>query len=182
MSKPEVLEQLVRGLYEKQDSGRDEWADWLYPNHVLVVADNAVELAQRFDVPVDQCRAAALLHDIADVAMSRFDPNHEAESLTIARSLLRESGFSDKEIGVVVDDALKLHSCRDGQRPATLVGKILATADALGHLNTDFYTYTTQNLMPRRPEEQKRTWAAKKIPRDYYNKIAFDEVKRRNKI
>lgn len=147
----------------------------------MVVGYNAVELAKRFKAPVDQCRAAAILHDIADVRMSRFDPQHEEETLNMARKLLRGAGFNDEEIATIVDDALKFHSCHDGVKPSTLVGKILATADALGHLNTDFYTYTTQNLMPSRPEEQKRSWAAKKIPRDYYDKIAFDNVRKETK-
>lgn len=181
MTKAEKLEQSVRELYEAQDPNRDEWTDWLYPNHVLVVADYATELAQRFNAPVDQCRAAALLHDIADTRTSRFDTEHEAKSLEIARDLLQDAGFSDQEIATIVDDALTLHSCRDGQRPATLVGKVLSTADALGHLNTNFYTYTTRNLMAGRPEEWKRNWAAKKIPRDYYDKIAFDEVREETK-
>lgn len=181
MNRSEKLEQLVKDLYEKNDPNRDEWTNWLYPNHVLVVGDNAIKLAKRYNAPVDQCRAAAILHDIADVVTSRFDPHHEEESLNIAHRLLSNAGFNNEDIITIVDDALKFHSCRDDKKPTSHVGKILATADALGHLNTNFYTYTTQNLMPGRPEYWKRAWAAKKISRDYYDKIAFDEVRKETK-
>lgn len=181
MTKQEKIEQLVKDLYVSKNPNRDEWADWIYPNHVLIVADNAVELAKRYSAPIDQCRAAALLHDVADSVMKRADAGHEQKSTTMARDLLKEAGFDSEEIKTIVDDALKFHSCHDGERPATLVGKILATADALGHINTDFYTYTTHELMHGRPEEWKRTWAAKKIPRDFYEKIAFDEVREETK-
>jgi hypothetical protein len=177
MSRIKTLETMVEELYLAKNAGRDEWADWLYPNHVLIVGDIAVELAKKYDAQIDLCKASALLHDIADAEMSRFSPGHEEHSMAMARDLLSKAGFTAEEIVTVVDDALKFHSCKDGLTPKTLVGKVLSTADALAHLNTNFYTYTTQNLMSGRPESQKREWAIKKIPRDYYDKIAFDEVR-----
>lgn len=181
MTKLEKLEEAVRYLYQSRNPGRADWADWLYTNHVFVVADFAEQLAKRYEAPIDQCRAAAVLHDIADTSMSRFDPTHEEESLNIARSLLREAGFDKDEISIIVDDAIRLHSCQDGQKPNSLVGKILSTADALGHLNTNFYSYTTAHLMTNKSEAEKRSWASKKIPRDYNDKISFDDVKRETK-
>lgn len=58
--------------------------------------------------------AAALLHDIADAKMKRWEDGHEEESLRIARELMQASGFSDKDIATTVDDAIRLHGCHDG--------------------------------------------------------------------
>jgi len=181
MTKLQKLEQAVRDLYEKRNPARADWADWLYENHVFVVADFAEELALRYNADVQLCRAAAVLHDIADTVMSRFDPTHEEESLAIARKLLAEAGYTKNEIATIADDAIRYHSCHDGKRPKTLVGDILATADALAHLTTDFYTHTTEVLMKDRPKADTQSWAAKKIPRDYHDKIAFDEVREETK-
>ncbi|HYH75613.1 MAG TPA: HD domain-containing protein [Candidatus Saccharimonadales bacterium] len=171
------LEQAVRQTYEAKDPQRAAWADWLYDTHVFTVADYAQSLAERYDVPVYMCRAAAVLHDIADASMSRFDPNHEQASMDIARQLLDAAGYDAAEIGIIVDDALKLHSCHDGQRPDTQVGKVLATADALAHLQTDFYTYATETMMDDMPIDKRRAWAAKKIRRDFNDKIAYDAIR-----
>lgn len=118
-----------------------------------------------------------MLHDIADAVMSRFDPKHEEESFVIARRLLREVGFNDEEIRLIVDDAIKLHSCFDGIAPSSLEGQVMATADALVHLKTDFYTFGLEDMRKQKTNEQIKAWALKKIDRDYHDKIRFDEVK-----
>lgn len=176
-SKLEKLELSVRRLYEAKNPNRADWSDWLYAGHVFIVADYAEELAKRYDVPVYMCRAAAALHDIADATMSRFAAEHEQTSLDIARQLLNEAEYSDAEIQVIVDDAIKLHSCRDGRRPKTDVGKVLSAADARAHLETNFYVYATEKMMNDMPEDKRLEWAAKKIFRDFNDKIAFDEIR-----
>lgn len=181
MTKPEKLENSVRALYERKDPNRSDWADWLYRNHVFVVADYAEVLAKQYGSQIDLCRAAAVLHDIADTSMPRLNPGHEEESLKIARNLLADAGFDADEIAIIVDDALRLHSCHDGQKPSTLVGKVLSTADALAHVRTNFYEYATENLMPDKTDHEKKEWAAKKLPRDFYDKIAFEEVRQNNR-
>lgn len=177
MNRIEILEQKVRDLYAQKNTNRAEWADWLADNHVFIVADNASVLAQRFGANEELARAAALLHDIADARMSRFDENHEAESMKIARKFLQECGYNDREIAIIVDDAIRLHSCHDGNLPNTLEGKVLATADSLAHLQTDFYIYATWIMGKNIPLNEIKIWVLKKIERDFQNKILFDEVK-----
>ncbi len=68
MSRIDNLEKLVRELYEARDLNRAaDWADWLYDNHVFVVADNATRLAKQLNANEELSRAAGMLHDIADV-------------------------------------------------------------------------------------------------------------------
>ena len=178
MNKIQILEKRVRELYENANPNRAEWADWLWENHVLVVADYATELAKRFDANNDLARAAALLHDIADTKIKRENKYHEVKSLQIAREIMNNSGFSDEDIGLVVDDAIRYHSCHNGEKPKSLEGKILSTADSLAHLKTDFYVYAVwargkdgNNL------KDVRDWVLKKIERDYNDKIQFDEIR-----
>ncbi|HSX15290.1 MAG TPA: HD domain-containing protein [Candidatus Saccharimonadales bacterium] len=152
MTRIQQLEESVRRQYAAKNPNRAEWADWLSENHVLVVANNASQLAKRFGGNEELARAAALLHDVADTVMDRFADEHEEASLEIARKTLRECGFSDADIGLVVDDAIRYHSCHDGRVPQSLEGKILATADSLAHLNTDFYIFATWGMGRRQQE------------------------------
>lgn len=174
-SRLEILEREVRALYERLDQNRAVWADWLYANHVFVVADNAEMLAKKYGADIDEARAAALLHDCADAVTDRFDPEHEQKTTEIARDLLAKSGYSPEQITTIIDDALRYHGCHGDERPASLVGKILATADGLAHLTTDFYFYAVWQHGKTKTLDDTYIWLRSKIERDYNQKILFDD-------
>ena len=176
MTRAEQVKNKVDELYKVKNPGRADWADWLYGNHVFVVADYAGQLADRFHANKELSMAIGMLHDIADAIMKREDAGHEEKSLSMARYILKESGFIEEEIRVGVDDAIRLHSCHNNDVPQSLDGKILSTADALGHLMTDFYSDSVSK-MSKRSAEENRKWVLEKIERDINKKIFFDEVR-----
>jgi len=177
MNRIDKLEAKVRELYEAKYPDRADWADWLYENHVFIVADFAVELAKRFGGNVEYSQASAMLHDIADSKMKRFDSGHETESLQIAKNLLKESGYNEEEMGLIVDDAIKYHSCHDGMIPNSVEGRVLATADALAHLKTSFYEYFSTALLEEKTPDEVKQSTLSKLDRDFNNKVLFSEVK-----
>ena len=179
MSRLDDLEARVRELYEAKLPTRDGWADWLYPNHVLVVADYATKLAKQHGANAELARAAALLHDIGDVKLDRTQDEHEQVSLDLGRDIMRQTGYSEDDIKLVIDDAARYHSCHDGQTPASLEGKILATADSMAHLLTDFYLYAAWGMGQEGESfDEVKQWALKKIDRDLHDKIQFDDVRK----
>jgi putative nucleotidyltransferase with HDIG domain len=180
MTKTQHIEELVRELYEARYSARDEWADWLYENHVLIVAEKARQLAQKYSIDEDLSSTAALLHDIADAEMSRFHNDHEDRSLEIARDFMKQVGYETGVIDMVVDDAIRFHSCRDGESPKTDVGRVLASADALAHLETDFYLFFSR-IKGDQPLPEVKTLLRNKLGRDYNSKLMFDDEKLRLK-
>lgn len=167
----------VEALYGAKLESRSDWADSLYVNHVVVATRFAADLAARFGADAELCQASALLHDIADYKMKRHDPQHKKESLRIARELMYEFGYSNDEVRVVVDDAIRNHSCQNGRFPQTLEGRILATADSLAHLKTDFYLFATWELGKQRSLEEIKQWVLSKIERDLFQKISFDSIR-----
>lgn len=174
----EKLESAVKALYESKNPDREEWADWLADNHVWVVADYATELAKKHGANEDLARAAALLHDGADAIMARDNERHEAESLRMARELMEQAGFTEDEIKLVVDDAIRYHSCHGDERPNSLEGKCLSTADSMAHLKTDFYIHATYEFgRDGRTLDQLKQWVLQKIERDINNKMFFNEVR-----
>jgi putative nucleotidyltransferase with HDIG domain len=145
------------------------------------VADNALALAGRFGAKPDLVRAGALLHDIADAVMNRNADKlaHANKTLEIARDLMDAAGFALTDIKVVLDDALPRHSCHGNTRPATAEGKVLATADAMAHLQTDFYVHGVWGFgVEDISLEEAKRWALEKIERDYRIKIQFDEIRK----
>lgn len=89
---------------------------------------------------------------------------------------MKSVGFDDEELALIVDDAIKHHSCHGSSRPASIEGEILATADALAHLQSSFYAYAFW-VMNNQPLEQVMRWASEKLDRDFHNKICFDDVR-----
>lgn len=182
-SRIQKLEENVRALYETKSPDRADWTDWLYENYVFVVADYSQQVAENFGGNPELARAAGMLHDIADAVMKRDDPSHEVRSVEIARQLLSEGGFSEDEIRIVVDDAIRFHACHGDEQPQTLEGKAMATGDGLGHIATNFYDYGLTNMKARGDSlEQIRTWALPKIERDYREKIQYDEIREETKV
>ena len=177
MERIDTLREKVKKLYEAKDPNRADWADWLYENHVFVVAKYARELSKRFGVGNDLAEAAAMLHDCADAVMGRFANSHEEKSLVLARHFLNESGFTAEEIELVVEDAIANHSCYPGHLPQTQEGKIMATADAKAHLDTDFYYFCNQQLSEQKSPTEIKIWLAEKIDRDFNAKIFFPEIR-----
>ncbi len=178
MTRIEILKSKIDLLYEAKNPERAEWADWLHKNHIFVVADNARKLSERFGGTKDLAEASGMLHDVADIKMARENSDHENESKILAKKLLEESGFLESEIGIIVDDAIAFHGCHGGDLPQTLDGKILATADAMAHLQTEFYKYGIDMMSKTDSQEEIRDWALAKIERDYRKKIFFEEIRK----
>jgi putative nucleotidyltransferase with HDIG domain len=176
MSAITLLEEKVKALYEAKDPDRADWADWMYGNHVLWVADKTEELTRQFGANPELARAAALLHDIADAKMNRHLETHAEESLKLAHKLLIESGFVDEDIQLIVEDAIRYHSCHGNERPKSLEGQCLATADATSHFQTNFYPFAFHEMKDKTLSEV-NAWALEKIERDFNQKILFDEIK-----
>ena len=124
------LEKAVKALYDNPGPNVGPWINWIYKDHVLVVADNATLLAHKYGADAELARVGGLLHDIADTKMTREDGSHEEESLHMARDLMQAAGYSQSDVKLVVDDAIRNHSCHGSNRPKSLEGKVLATADA----------------------------------------------------
>lgn len=177
MKRITLLEEKIRNLYEVKNPNRADWTDWLFENHVFVVSEYAEKFAKRFGAKEDLAMAASMLHDIADAEMSRFNPEHDKQSIEIALQLLKELGFTDQEIETIID-AIRYHGCRDGNSPSSLEGKVMATADAVAHLSTDFYDYAHEVMSKAgKSFEEITSWALPKIERDYRSKIFFEDVR-----
>ena len=164
-------------MYEAKDPARNDWADWLYDQHLPFVTQKTRELAKIYGANPELAEAAAWLHDVADVKMKRKNEGHDQESLRLAKELLETCGYSKQDIALVVDDAISLHSCYDGHRPTSAEGQVLATADALAHISTDFYLYTTRILHDEMSLEETKAWTLQKLERDFTHKICFDDIR-----
>lgn len=173
-----ILKDFVDELYQKNLPWRDSWADYLHGHHIYLVAECAESLSLRFWGRIELVIAGSMLHDIADATMCRFDPQHRKESERIARDLCIKTWFSEEEVRIIIDDIMQYHGCRNGELPNTKEGKIMATADAVVHLTSDFYPHAlNEKLREWQSLEEIRQWALSKIERDFFVKIFFNEIR-----
>ncbi len=181
MGRIDVLKQKVDFIYKEASANSDSWIDWGYPNHVLKVVHYAEQLAYRFKGNIEFVVAGALLHDIADAVMPRGGAEHQQKSEVMAKELLTDCEFSDAETAVIINDVIAPHSCREGA-PEMVEGKILATADAMAHLLTDFYVVFCWRHYGAAGNDlsykQYKEWVLKRLEKDFHRKIQFDEVRK----
>jgi putative nucleotidyltransferase with HDIG domain len=176
--KHKKLYQLVEDLYINT---KEPFGKWMWPNHVVYVADFSKNLAQKYKANLDLSIAAALLHDIGDVYIYRFDQKHEQISNSKAQELLEKADFAPQEIKELVEVIIPAHSCHH-KKPPTLEGQILSTGDAMAHLLTDFYLQFCWKHTPQGKSYAKWIdWAQKKLDRDYKMKICFEDERQKVK-
>jgi HD superfamily phosphodiesterase len=174
MKHSKVLE-LVKKAYE---STEEDFGKWMWKNHVPFVAKKTLELSKIYQANEDIAVAGALLHDFGDVFMYRHADNHDEVSIVEAKKILKEAEYSEQEILKVLNDVIDPHSCRDENLPKTIEGKVMATADALAHLTTDFYIqFTWKHIPENKTYTEFLEWVKEKLERDFYKKIFFEDVR-----
>jgi putative nucleotidyltransferase with HDIG domain len=170
-----VLKKLVQRAY---DNSQLEWARWIWENHVPVVAEYAESVARKYGANVELCVAGALLHDFGDAFVDRHDPMHQAVTLHEARAILEESGYERAEQEQILTEILPRHNAKGEHLPVTLEDTVVASADALAHLNTDFYLQLCWLHIPQNKTFSEFTqWVNGKLDRDFNQKLFFEDEK-----
>ena len=176
-----ILTELVQDFYEShRASWIPYWTEYLYKNHIFLVAELAEKLSEEFHINPEFSIAASLLHDIADAVVDRTDPDHMKISEMITLELLEIAWFSEEEREVIVYDIIAKHSCRNGIKPESIEGQIMTSADAIAHLSSDFYGFVLVQKMRKWDSiESIKTWWLPKVERDFFIKICFENIRER---
>lgn len=149
---------------------------WMWRNHTQWVAKKSKKLAEKYEADTEISYCAALLHDLGDSRYERSDKDFEAWSWEKSKEILKKAGFRKSKRDAILE-AVRTHSCHPGYPPITLEGKVLATADGMWHLQTNFFA---EICYMNRPEDTKsyeewQQWFSKKIERDFGAKIFFED-------
>ena len=159
------LDEIAQETREKFNEGDLEFCGfkWFFREHISVVEDISIELAEKYDSDPLVVRASALLHDIG---LLEGVENHNKRSAEKSREILRDYNFNENFIKKVYKAILN--------REKTPEGKILDSADALSHIKSAHFfakAAVEENL------EEFRSWAIKKINKDI-ERIHFEEEKK----
>lgn len=149
----------------------------MWRNHVQWVADKAKSLAQKYGADTEKVYSAALIHDLGDCQHERSYEHFAAWSEAKGKEILLKAGFNESEARRIVEVIVRPHSCRPGNLPTTLEGKVLATADGMWHLQTSCFPMLCYMHKPDNAHtyEEWQEWFAKKVERDFGPKIFFED-------
>lgn len=172
MEKGRIVFDEVEKLYSTASTSMGKW---MWSNHTQWVADKAVELAGKYGANTEKLYCAALLHDLGDSRYERGHADFETWGWEQAKLILKKAGFRHAEREEILE-AIRTHSCHPGQLPVTLEGKVLATADAMWHLQTNFFPVICYMNRPDDTTNYRewQEWFHRKIERDFGVKIFFD--------
>lgn len=176
MDRLKVVFRKVQELYLLADTSMGEW---MWHNHVQWVANKTRELADKYGANSEEVYCAALLHDLGDSKYERGHENFDSWSWETGKAILKEAGFRKAERDEILE-ATSTHSCHPGHLPETLEGKILATADAMWHLQTSFFPVICYMNRPkgRVSYEEWQEWFKGKVERDFGSKIFFEDERK----
>jgi putative nucleotidyltransferase with HDIG domain len=175
MERSETVFSAVSNLYEAATTSMGKW---MWENHTQWVADKAKQLAEKYGANTEAVYCAALLHDLGDSTYERGNENFDAWSKDKATEILAATGFNAAETATILE-AIRTHSCRSGNLPTSLEGKVLATADGMWHLQTSFFATMCYMHRPQHTNTyaEWQTWFTDKINRDFNVKLLFEEEK-----
>ncbi len=175
MDKSKIVFTEVNGLYA---SATTSMGKWMWRNHTQWVADKAKQLAEKYGADAERVYCAALLHDLGDGRYERGHKDFDTWSWETSKAILKKAGFRKGERDEILE-AIRTHSCHPGHLPTRIEGKILATADGMWHLQTDFFPVICYMNRPAtaRSYEEWQSWFSQKIARDFGSKIFFEDEK-----
>lgn len=167
---------MVSELYKNSST---ELGKWMWNNHVQWVANKARNLAEKYNADIEKVYCAALLHDLGDTTFPRGHDDFDTWSEDKGKEILLNAGLNSEETKEIIETIVRPHSCRPGNLPTTQEGKILATADAMFHIQTNFFPMFCYKHRPEHTSsyEEWQDWFDQKIERDFKSKIFFEDEK-----
>ena len=151
---------------------------WMWRNHVQWVADKGRQLAEKYDADPEKVYCAALLHDLGDCKYERDHQDFEIWSWEAGKDILKKAGFRRAKRDEILE-AIRTHSCHLGHLPTALEGRVVATADAMWHIQTSFFPRLCYMHRPLKAKtyDDWQAWFNEKIERDFTVKIFFEDEK-----
>lgn len=175
MEKHEIVLNEVSELYTTATTSMGKW---MWRNHTQWVADKAKTLAKKYEANAEEVYCAALLHDLGDSRYERGHEDFDTWSWNTSKAILKKAEFRKAERDEILE-AIRTHSCHVGHLPTMIEGKVLATADAMWHLQTSFFPVICYMNRPDNTHTYKewQKWFDGKIERDFDVKIFFEDEK-----
>ncbi len=162
----EVIEKIKQELLQrceksKQKDGYDFWNE-----HIKLVVQHAVELAEKYNADIEVVELGALLHDIA--MPSEYGPReeHHIYGAEIAEELLTKLNYPKDRMEQVKNCVLNHRGSKDKPRN-TVEEQCVADADVMAHFDNIPILFALAYREMRLSESEGNEFVRKKLERDY---------------
>jgi len=147
---------------------------WFWEKHILVVVEMVEKLCEIIEADKEICLLSAYLHDIGRVV--DMEDNHDVAGLPIIEEILSGYDYPRDKIEKV-KSACRSHRCKDVM-PKTIEAKVIASADAMSHLDNDFYFRLLELFFKKMSYDYSIAKLKEKVERDFNDKIFFKKAKK----
>jgi len=164
------VEKDVQERFAEQDH-KHAGFPWMYSNHIRLVRDEAEELLESYDADEKVVLLGAILHDVGYL---KDHKNHERVGYEKAKEILEEHEIelSEKQLELL-EEAISEHGYEGD--PESVEAKIIASADALAHLNPRFWI--TNSKVKENNISEFYEWMETKIQKDL-DKICLEKAEK----
>ncbi len=166
----EIISDINKLLNKICDDGRMKY-------HILPVVKISVEMAKELNADEQVVEIAAYLHDVTRILGNK--ETHHITGAKYARDFLKKYAFDNKKIELI-EKCIRNHRGSTKNDRKTIEEKIIATADAISHIEYPIPLFYTWYGKRKAKLEEGATEIKSKLQRSW-NKIEFeykkDEIK-----
>lgn len=166
----------IKKQVEQECKANKKLPEWFYSEH-LSMGEKFSEVLVRELTKADRIVVllGVWLHDLQRVRGLAGD--HQTVGAREAVKVMKTYGYEKSAIDKV-ESIILTHSCSKN-KPASVEGKILATADAMSHYYNDFFLRIA--LTGQRDLKDYKVWVLEKLNQNYNQKIFFVSAKKKIK-
>jgi len=137
-----------------------------FPNHILIVRKFATLLAQKLGADEEICELAALFHDYASLLGKEYVEKHQEHGAKLAKEFLLQHNYPPKKAEEVAYCVL-VHRGSTRSEKKTLEAKILASADAMAHIDNVKSVIHLAYAIHKYGTEEGAQWVLAKLARSW---------------
>ena len=137
-----------------------------FPNHILVVRKFAKLLANKLGADEEICELAALFHDYASLLGKEYVEKHQEHGAKLAKDFLITHGYPEEKAKAVAY-CVSVHRGSTRLEKKTLESKILASADAMAHIDNITSVIHLAYGIHQYDTEEGAKWVLKKLARSW---------------
>ncbi|MBN1923836.1 MAG: HD domain-containing protein [Nanoarchaeota archaeon] len=127
-----ILKKVIQVSKKYHYESKEEIFKEVFEQHIKQVVNYSKKLARKLSADSEVCEIAAWLYDISRPV--GIQENHSNKSADIAKDILKQLDY-DKDKIKNVKHCIKTHSADYNGKRRTVEAKILASSDALSHLD-----------------------------------------------
>src|SRR3989337_3001542 len=132
-SEEDIITQIKFLVIKASQNPKNKFSPEAWENHISLVYEYGIALAEKMKADVSIVKISALLHDYASLIDACFVEDHHIHSSRMAQQILESFNYPPEKIGQIFHCIMTHRGSKILERK-TIEAECLASADALSHI------------------------------------------------